>query len=88
MFSRFIVLLSFSKSLAREAKVSDWKKCLFLSDERCMVRSTTIGMNPVEPKYYPLMFSLNKCTGNSNPLSPKICVPKETKTWMLKHLIW
>ena len=38
MFSLFIVLLSFSKSLARVAKVSDQTKCLFLNDEPCMVR--------------------------------------------------
>ena len=25
------------------------------------------------------MISLNKCTGSCNVLSPKICVPKETK---------
>ena len=25
------------------------------------------------------MISLNKCTGNCNVVSPKICVPKETK---------
>ena len=44
-----------------------------------MVRPTLINMNPVELKYYPFMMSLNKCTGSCNVLSPKICVPKETK---------
>ena len=71
MFSLFIVLLSFSSSLAT--------KCLFLNDEPCMVRPTLIDLNPVELKYYPFMISLNKCTGSCNVLSPKICVPKETK---------
>ena len=42
MFSLFIVLLSSSKSLARERI-----KCLFLIDEPCMVRPTVIDMNPV-----------------------------------------
>ena len=37
MFSLFIVLLSFISSLAREAKVSDQTKCLFLNDEPCML---------------------------------------------------
>ena len=36
-------------------------------------------MNPVELKYYPFMISLDKCSGSCNVLSPKICVPKETK---------
>ena len=56
MFSLFIVLLSFSSSLAT--------KCLFLNDEPCMVRPTLIDLNPVELKYYPFMISLNKYTGS------------------------
>ena len=74
MFSLFIALLSFSEYLAR-----DQTKCLFLNDELCMVRPTLINMNPYEVKYYLFMISLNKCTGSCNVLSPKICVPKETK---------
>ena len=71
----FIVLSSFSESLAR-----DQAKCLFLNDEPCMVRPCILNaMNPVELKYYPFMISFNKCTGSFNVLSPKICVPKETK---------
>ena len=46
--------------------------------KHALVRTTLIDMNPVELKHYPFMTSLNKCTG-SNVLSPKICVPKETK---------
>ena len=44
-----------------------------------MVRPTIIDMNPVELKCYPFMISLNVSTGSSNVLSPKTCVPKETK---------
>ena len=44
-----------------------------------MVGATLINMNPVEFKYYSAMISLNKCTGNFDVLSSKICVPKETK---------
>ena len=71
MFSLFIVLLSFSISLAT--------KCVFLNDEPCMVRPTLVIMNPVELKYYPFMINLNKCAGSFNVLSPKLCVSKETK---------
>ena len=74
-----IVLLSFSSSLARVAKVR--RKCLFLNDEPCMTRPTLIDLNHVEIKYYPLMISLDKCSGSCNVLSsPKICVPKQQKT--------
>ena len=44
-----------------------------------MIRCTLIDLIPIEPKYYPFMISLGKCTGSCNVLSPKICVPKETK---------
>ena len=79
MFNLFAVLSGFSSSLVRVAKVSDQTKFLFLNGEPCMVRPTLIDLNPVELKYYPFMISLNKCTGSCNVLSPKICVPKETK---------
>ena len=51
----FILLLSFSKSLAT--------KCLSLNDEPCMVRPTLIDLNHVELKYYPFMISLDKRNG-------------------------
>ena len=79
MFNLFILLLSFSESLAR-----DRIKCLFLNDEPCMFRPTLIDMNPVELKYYPFMMSLNKCAGSCNVSSPKISVPKETKDTNVK----
>ena len=47
MFSMFVLLLSFSKSLAREAKVTGRKKCLFLNNELFIVRPTLTDMNPV-----------------------------------------
>ena len=72
MFSLFIIFLT---------------KCLFINDELCMIRPTLIAMNPFELKYYPFMISLNKCTENWHVLFPKICVPKEQKTYMFKHLM-
>ena len=57
----FIVLLSYSSSLAWVANASDQTKCLSLIDESCMVRPTLINLNPVDFKYHPLMISLNIC---------------------------
>ena len=71
MFILFIVLLSFSSSLATNF--------LFSKDKPGMVRPTHIDLNPVDLKYYLFMFSLNKCTGSCNVLSPKICDPKKIK---------
>ena len=59
-----IVLLKFSSSLARVAKIRT--KCMPLNDEPYMVRPTLIDLNPVEPKYYPFMISLDKCKRSSN----------------------
>ena len=80
MFILFLVLLSFSKSLA-----PDRTKCLFLNDKPCMVRPTLIDMNPNELKFYPVMINLNECVGSCIVLSPKICVPKETKDIYVKE---
>ena len=71
--------MTFSSSFSRVAKISDRTKCLFLNDKPCMFRPTLIDLNLYELKYYPFMNSLNKFAGSCNVLSPKICVPKETK---------
>ena len=67
----FIILLSFSQSLAT--------KCVSLNDEPSMVRSVLIDLNPIELKFYPFMISLDKYSRSCNVLSPKICVTKETR---------
>ena len=74
-----IVLLRFSKSVSRVAKVSDRTKYLSLNDEPCLIRTTLIGFNPVEVKYYPSMISLDKCSGSCNVLSPKHVFRKNPK---------
>ena len=51
-----------------------------------MVRPTLIDFNPVELRSYPFMISLDKCSGNCNVLSQKICVLEKQK--YLKYLIW
>ena len=71
MFVLFIVLLSFSSSLARVAKVFDQTKCLFVNDVPCLVRHNLIDLNPVEFKYYQFMISLNNCTGSCNLFQKK-----------------
>ena len=81
MLSLLFVILSFSETLARNQI-----KCLFLNDDSCMVRPALLDMNHVEFKYYPFMVSLNKGTGKCNVLSPKECVPKETKNIIVKTL--
>ena len=51
----------------------------WIDDEPYMVRPTLIVLKSVELKYYPFIISLDKYSGSCNSLSPKICVPKETK---------
>ena len=83
----FVVLLSFSSSLASVAKGSTRTKCLSLNDQPCMAGPTVIDLNSVVLKYYPFMISLDKCNRNCNVLSPKVYVPKRKKDIMLKYLI-
>ena len=58
-----------------------------MNDKPCVVRSTLIGLNPVELKYYPFMVSPDKCSGScnsGNDLSTKICVLSKTKDMNIK----
>ena len=43
-------------------------------------------MNRIELKYYSFMIKWTKCTGSCNDLSPKLCVPKETKKINVKGI--
>ena len=47
----FMVLLSFSSSLAHVAKFFDYIKCLSLNNEPYMIRPTLVDLNPVELRY-------------------------------------
>ena len=49
----FIGFLSFNTSVF-----------MSLNNERCKSRLTLINLNPIEPKYYPFMISLDKCNGS------------------------
>ena len=66
--------LNFSESLAT--------KCMFLNNEKCMIRLPPIDLNPVELNYYSFMIGIDKCNGNCNAvddLSTKICLPNEAE---------
>ena len=64
----FIVLLSFSSSLARDRT----------KYHVCMIMPPLIDLNPVELKYYPFMISLDKCNESCNDLPPKkMCSEKK-----------
>ena len=63
MFSLFIVLLSFSTSLAT--------KYFFFN------KTALIDLNLVEFQYYRFMISLNKFDGSCNVLYPKKGIPKK-----------
>ena len=73
-----VSLYYFSGSLATE--------CVSLNNEKCMIRSTFIGLNPVELNYYPFIVNPDKCYGSCNDpdLSTKICVPSKTKDINIK----
>ena len=68
----FIVLLSFSSSLAT--------KCVSLNDKSCMIRPTLITLNPVKLKNYPFMISLDKCIEAIMSYLQKYVFQKKQKT--------
>ena len=75
----FIVLLGFSGYLAT--------KCVFLTNEPCMIRSTLIDLKRVEVNYYSFMITLDKCSESCNgvdDLTTEMCVPSKTKGKNLK----
>ena len=83
----FIVLLSFSSSLARVAKVSNQTKCLSLNGEPCIVRPTLVDLNPVELKYCSFKVSLDKYSrscNSGNDSSRKIYVLSKKKDIYVK----
>ena len=49
-----------------------------------MFRPILIDINPGELIYYPFVISLSKCSEGCNVLSPKICIPTETKDIYVK----
>ena len=56
----FIVLLSFSGSLARGARVSHTTKCISWNSKSCLAGPTYIDLNLSELHYYPFMASFGR----------------------------
>ena len=53
-----------------------------LNNKSCIVRLFLIGFNPIDLRFYLLMISLCKCSGNLNStddLSRKVCLPYQMK---------
>ena len=74
----FIILLSFSESLAT--------KCLFLNDEPCMVRPTLIDMNPVELNVLPPKICVPEETNDINFKAFNLIVNKNEAKAMIEHI--
>ena len=76
----FIVLLSYI------AHGSNHRKCVSLSNQKCMDQPTLINLHPNEYSqefhYYPFAVKLDRCVGSCNTLkdfSNKVCVPNKTE---------
>ena len=64
----FIVVLSFSGSLASATLFFDRTRCIYLNNELCLAGPTLINLNSNELHYYPFMVSLGTCNGSRNTL--------------------
>ena len=76
----FIVLLT------SIVNVSNYTKCVSLSNQKCDFQPTLINLHPKEYNqeiyYYPFADKLDRCVGSCNTLndlSNKVCVPNKTK---------
>ena len=76
----FIVLLS------SIFNVSNYTKCISLSNQKCMIQPTHINLHPNEYSqefhYYPFPIKLDRCVGSCNTLndlSNEVCVPNKTE---------
>ena len=60
--------------------VSNYTKCVSLSNQKIMTQTTLINLHPAELRYYPFVVNLNMCAGSCNTLddlSGRVCVPNE-----------
>ena len=65
---------------------SNHTKCVFLSNQKCMIQPTLINLHlneySQEFPYYPFAVKLDRCVGSCNTLndlSNKVCVPNKTE---------
>ena len=70
----------------RLVSASNHTKCVFLSNQKCMVQPTLINLYPNEYSqelhYYPSAAKLDRCVESCstlNDLSIKLCVPYKTE---------
>ena len=76
----FIVLLR------SRVNASNHKKCVLLSNQKCVIQPTIVNLHPNEYSqelhYYTFSVKLDSCIGSCNTLndlSNKICVPNKTE---------
>ena len=72
--------------LTGPVNVSDHKKCLSLSNQKCEIQTTLINLYPNECRqelhYYPFAVKLDRCIESCNTLndlSNKVCVPNKSE---------
>ena len=76
----------FIELLTSIVNVSNNKKSISLSNQKCFTSPTLINLHPNEYsqefRYYQFVVKLNRCVGSCctlNDLSNKICVPNKTE---------
>ena len=82
----FFALVSFSGSLDSKVNACNHIKCMFLSNQPCMIQPTLINLHPNEYiqglHYYPFEVNLGRCAGCCNTLndtSSRVYVPNKTE---------
>ena len=74
----------FIRLLTSIVSASNYTKCIFLSNQKCMIQSNLNNLHPneygQELHYYSFAAKLDRCVGSCstlNDLSNKVCVPNK-----------
>ena len=83
----------FMELLISIVNASNHKKCVSLSNQKCMTQSTLINLHPNEYSqqfhFYPFAVKLHRCVGSCNTLndlSNKVCASNKTEELTLSVL--
>lgn len=76
----------FIRLLANIVNVSNYTKCIFLNNQKCMAQPILVNLHPNEYCqglcYYPFAINLDRCTGSCNSLNDlpnRLGVPNKTR---------
>ena len=85
----------FAVLLSSIVNASNYRECVSLNNQKCMIQPTLINLHPNEYSqefhYYPFSVKLDRCVQSCNTLndlSNKVCVPIKTRRFKSKRVYY